>query len=56
MMTKEQVLAHLRRLPLDDRRRVLLMAQVIRAARDAGDDRATSEIIAPALAQTAQNA
>lgn len=49
-MTKQQLLAELRRLSPQDRAKVVIMAQTIRAARDAGDKRPVETIIAPILA------
>ena len=50
MLTKEQALARLRSLTPADRAKVVIMAQTIRAARDAGDNRPVETIIAPILA------
>ena len=49
-MTKEKMLDELRRLSPQDRAKVVVMAQTIRAARDAGDMRPAETIIAPILA------
>lgn len=49
-MTKQELLDELRRLSPRDRAKVVIMAQTIRAARDAGDMRPAETIIAPILA------
>ena len=51
MTPKEQLLADLRRLTPAERAKVMLMARVIRTAREAGDDRPTQAIVAPILAR-----
>lgn len=50
MMTKQQLLDELRRLSPADRTKVMVMAQMIRAARNAGDTRPPSDLVAPVLA------
>ena len=55
MMTREKLLAELRRLTPADRAKVVVMAQTIRTARDAGDKRSASEIVVPLLATKARS-
>ena len=55
MTTKEQLLADLRRLTPTERAKVMLMARVIRTAREAGDDRPARVLVAPTLAMFARN-
>ena len=50
MMTREQLLDELRRLSPSDRAKVVVMAQTIRAARDASDTRPAKVLAAPLLA------
>ena len=50
MMTREQLLDELRRLSPSDRAKVVVMAQTIRAARDAGDTRPAKVLTTPLLA------
>ena len=54
MMTREQLLDELRRVSPADRAKVLVMAQTIRAARDAGDTRPAKVLAAPLLATFAR--
>ena len=54
MLTKEQALARLRSLTPADRAKVVVMAQTIRAARDAGDTRPAKVLTAPLLATFAR--
>jgi len=55
MMTREKLLDELRRLSPADRAKVVVMAQTIRAAREAGDTRPASEIVVPLLATKARS-
>lgn len=50
MITHEMLIAELRRLTPAERAKVMLMARVIRTAREAGDTRPAHLLVAPILA------
>lgn len=54
MMTREQLLDELRRVSPADRAKVMVMAQTIRAARDAGDTRPAKVVASLLLATLAR--